>query len=54
MPAQLMCPNIKCRKILSVPDEARGRVVKCSHCQTQMRVPEIKPATPPPPQKKSA
>jgi LSD1 subclass zinc finger protein len=46
--AQLMCPNIKCRKVLSVPDEARGKVVTCSYCQTAMRVPSNKP------QKKSA
>ena len=43
MPAQLMCPNIKCRKILSVPDEARGKVVRCAHCQTALRVPQPKP-----------
>lgn len=42
---QLMCPNIKCRKILSVPEEARGKVVTCSHCQTALRVPAAKPAT---------
>lgn len=42
MAAQLMCPNIQCRKILSVPDEARGKVVRCSHCQTALRVPEAK------------
>jgi LSD1 subclass zinc finger protein len=53
MAAQLMCPNIKCRKILSVPDEARGRVVKCSHCQTALRVPPAKPGAVTP-QKKSA
>ena len=41
---QLMCPNIKCRKILSVPEEARGKVVTCSHCQTALRVPAQKPA----------
>ncbi len=46
---QLMCPNIRCRKILSVPEEARGKVVTCSHCQTALRVPAVKPA-----QKKSA
>jgi LSD1 subclass zinc finger protein len=39
MAAQLMCPNIKCKKVLSVPDEARGKVVRCSHCQTAFRVP---------------
>ncbi len=42
MPTQLMCPNIKCRKILSVPDEARGKIVRCSHCQTSLRVPPPK------------
>ncbi len=45
MPAQLMCPNIQCRKILSVPEEARGKVVRCSHCQTTLRVPEAKDRT---------
>lgn len=48
MPAQLMCPNIKCRKILSVPDDARGKVVRCGHCQTSLRVPAAKPAGPAP------
>jgi len=43
MPAQVMCPNLRCRKILSVPDEARGRVVKCQYCQSLLRVPEGKP-----------
>lgn len=42
MAAQVMCPNLRCRKILSVPDEARGRVVKCQYCQTLLRVPESK------------
>jgi LSD1 subclass zinc finger protein len=42
MPTQLMCPNIKCRKILSVPEEARGKIVRCSHCQTSLRVPAPK------------
>jgi LSD1 subclass zinc finger protein len=51
MPAQLMCPNIKCRRILIVPDEARGKVVKCSHCQTALRVPAPKPAAPEPTKK---
>jgi hypothetical protein len=45
MPCQLICPNLRCRKILSVPDEVRGKLVKCQHCQTMFRVPEGKPAT---------
>ena len=39
MPVQLLCPNLKCRKILSVPDEVRGKLVKCQYCQTMLRVP---------------
>jgi LSD1 subclass zinc finger protein len=42
MAAQLICPNLRCRKILSVPDEARGKVVRCQFCQTPLRVPEAK------------
>ena len=43
MPVQLICPNLRCRKILSVPDEVRGKLVKCQHCQTMFRVPESRP-----------
>lgn len=42
MAVQLICPNLRCRKILSVPDEVRGKLVKCQHCQTSFRVPEAK------------
>ena len=44
MPCQLICPNLRCRKILSVPDEVRGKLVKCQHCQTMFRVPDTKRA----------
>jgi hypothetical protein len=40
MPVQLICPNLRCRKFLSVPDEVRGKLVKCQHCQTNFRVPD--------------
>lgn len=46
MPAQVMCPNLRCRKILSVPDDARGKVVKCQACQSLLRVPDSKPSVP--------
>ena len=42
MPVQLICPNLRCRKFLSVSDEVRGKLVKCQHCQTMFRVPEGK------------
>ena len=40
MAVQLICPNLRCRKFLSVPSETRGKLVKCQHCQTTFRVPE--------------
>lgn len=42
MPCQLICPNLRCRKILSVPEEVRGKLVKCQFCQSMFRVPEMK------------
>ena len=42
MPCQLICPNLRCRKILSVPEEVRGKLVKCQFCHTMFRVPEMK------------
>jgi hypothetical protein len=46
MACQLICPNLRCRKILSVPDDVRGKLVKCQHCQTMFRVPEGKKPAP--------
>jgi len=46
MPVQLLCPNLKCRKILSVPSDVRGKLVKCQYCQTMLRVPAPKPDPP--------
>ena len=40
MAVQLICPSLACRKFLSVPDNVRGKLVKCQHCQTNFRVPE--------------
>jgi len=51
MTAQMMCPNLRCRKILAVPQEARGKQVKCQHCQTTFRVPEAKKTEPAAPAK---
>ncbi|HSV13358.1 MAG TPA: hypothetical protein VLI90_03820 [Tepidisphaeraceae bacterium] len=46
MPVQLICPNLRCRKFLSVPDDVRGKLVKCQHCQTNFRVPDHRKAEP--------
>jgi LSD1 subclass zinc finger protein len=40
MAVQIICPNLKCRKILSVPEDLRGKQVKCQNCQTVLRVPD--------------
>jgi hypothetical protein len=42
MKVQIICPNLRCRKFLAVPDDVRGKLVKCQHCQTQFRVPPEK------------
>jgi hypothetical protein len=42
MAVQMLCPNLSCRKVLGVPEEVRGKVVKCQHCATLFKVPEGK------------
>ena len=44
MSAQVMCPNLNCRKVLSIPQEVRGKIVKCQHCQTLLKVPDPRAA----------
>jgi hypothetical protein len=39
MPVQLICPNLRCRKFLSIPDDVRGKMVKCQYCHSPFRVP---------------
>ncbi|HEX8323631.1 MAG TPA: hypothetical protein VF595_06925 [Tepidisphaeraceae bacterium] len=48
-PAQILCPNLSCRKLLAVPPEVRGQVVRCQHCQCLLRVPPAMPAATPAP-----
>ena len=48
MSCQLICPNLRCRKILKVPQEARGKVVRCQHCETMLRVPTARRDVPSP------
>jgi hypothetical protein len=38
-PLRIMCPNLTCRKILAVPQTARGKTVRCRGCGTNIRVP---------------
>ena len=40
---RIMCPNLTCRKVLSIPEMARGKTVRCKACGTNIRVPSSKP-----------
>ena len=46
---RIICPNLKCRAILSVPSTARGKSVRCRSCGTRVSVPQPKSAAPKPP-----
>lgn len=39
---RIMCPNLTCRKVLSIPEIARGKTVRCKSCGTNIRVPSNK------------
>ncbi len=49
---RLICPNLKCRAILSAPESARGKSVRCRNCGQKVRVggggPALRPLTPTP------
>ncbi len=40
MAVTIMCPNLRCRKILMIPDSMRGSRVRCSYCGMVLRVPK--------------
>jgi len=44
---RLICPSLRCRRILAVPPMVRGKTIRCSACGTTIRVPEGKKATKP-------
>ena len=39
MAVHVICPSLRCRKILSLGDEVRGTVITCRYCNMQFRVP---------------
>lgn len=39
---RLICPNLLCRSMLSVPDAARGKEVKCRACGKRVVIPAKK------------
>lgn len=38
MPVKVRCPG--CRKVLTAPDAARGKALKCPECETKVRIPD--------------
>lgn len=46
---RMICPNLKCRSILSVPVNARGKTVRCRQCSMRIQVPVPAKGSPPPP-----
>ncbi|HEX8876415.1 MAG TPA: hypothetical protein VF777_06680 [Phycisphaerales bacterium] len=49
---RIMCPNLTCRKVLAVPENARGKTVRCKGCGTNIRVPPPRGASKPDQQQK--
>ncbi len=45
-PVRIMCPNLACRKVLAVPQTARGKTVRCRSCGTAIRVPQANLSAP--------
>lgn len=39
---RIMCPTLTCRKILAVPEAARGKTVRCKYCNASIRIPAKK------------
>jgi hypothetical protein len=37
---RIMCPNLTCKRILAVPNTARGKLVRCRGCGINLRVPK--------------
>lgn len=57
MAVTMICPNLKCGRTVVAAEAARGKVVRCAHCQILFLVPrdvrstgEGAPAEPPPAQ----
>jgi ribosomal protein S27E len=47
---RIMCPKLGCQRILAVPESARGKLVRCRSCGTNIRIPLPRAIAPEPPQ----
>lgn len=39
---RIMCPNLACKRVLAVPNHARGKLVRCRSCGINIRIPVLK------------
>ena len=42
MAFHVICPSLRCRKVLTLSDESRGTLVTCRYCNMQFRVPQAR------------
>ena len=47
MAVHVICPSLRCRKILTFADDVKGNVVTCRYCQMEFRVPVPRAKSPP-------
>jgi len=40
---RIMCPNLGCQRVLAVPSSARGKLVRCRGCGSNIRIPANRP-----------
>jgi hypothetical protein len=40
MSVTILCPKLTCRAVLRVPDQIRGKRIRCGECGTAFLVPE--------------
>jgi hypothetical protein len=45
MGVTLICPNLSCGRTIIVPEQARGKVVRCAHCNQPFMVPALERTT---------
>ena len=41
---RIMCPNLSCQRVLAVPSSARGKLVRCRGCGSNIRIPANRPS----------
>lgn len=46
---RIMCPNLGCQRVLAVPSSARGKLVRCRGCGSNIRIPATRPLDSAPP-----